>query len=126
MKMQLLVATAIATWLVLGVSGELSAQQMPAIEVQVVQVAQDAGDAAKDEDAEEEDGGDEDKKKGEDDEDKEDGDKNGKGDDDEDEKGDKGHKGKGKGEDKAGNPVIIINIYINGKAVVEGHGKSKD
>ena len=43
MKMQLLVATAIATWLVFGSSGELSAQQTPGIEVQVLQLAQDAG-----------------------------------------------------------------------------------
>ncbi len=125
MKMQLLVATAIATWLIFGASGELSAQQTPGIEVQVLQLAQDAGDAAKDEEAGKMDGGgdgDEDNKKGDDDGDKDDEDKKGKGDDDG--KGDKGHKGKGKGGD--GSPVIIINIYINGEAVVGGHGKSKD
>ena len=115
MKMQLMVATAIAAALVMGVPDKLSAQDVPVAEDQAVQAAKDADDVAKVEDKEEE--GEDKKKKDEDKDEDEDGEEDKK----KDEKDAKAHKGKG----KADGPIVIINIYINGQTVVEGHVKQK-
>ena len=114
MKMQLMVATAIAAALVMGVPNKLSAQDVPVAEDQAVQAVKGADDVAKVEGEEEDD---EDKKKKDEDKDEDE-----EKDEEKDEKDAKAHKGKG----KADGPLVIINIYINGQAVVEGHVKQKD